>query len=359
MSNIYPQFINIQPDVFTSSLSDKIPFSPKAEKFAHEADKLIKEYNQKLTELTLAMRRSELKKLNMIDVRPLLDLDMDYVDSADLHSDCILKDLDKDQAFMGPGSFFSMIPCFEKGVIWCNTNRYIYFEIKELDVENKTCAVFLRDYAGCKSGWTPGVYGTMQLFEEEKGLSFLPNFAEEHNMSNVYRELSQEQLGWNDRQMKIWTTRALKLADEADKKIASEFEFSSQFEQLSAFFLVLLARINRTLAQNKVSRPVGEKRSKRTCMVDADSPEQSKKHVRMVGKMAITSEKPPKLPSYETVVHYSTASWPTRGFVRTYKSGKQVYIKETIHHRKCMENTEGNTVATVIRFRKEKMHESK
>lgn len=352
MTNIYPQYISIRPDVFTRSFSEKIPFSPKAEKFAHEADEVIKEYNQKLTELTPAIRRSELKKLNMIDVRPLLDLDLDFVDSTDLHSDCILKDLDKDQAFMGPGSFFSMIPCFEKGVIWCNTNRYIYFEIKELDVENKTCAVFLRDYAGYKSGWAPGVYGTVYLFEEEKGMSL--RIAGEYNMSNVYRELSQGQLEWSDRQMEIWTSRVLKLADEADKKLASEFGFTSQFEQLSAFFMVLLARINRTLAQNKVSRPVGEKRSGRKCIVNIDSQGMSKKHVRMVGKMAITSEKPPKLPSYETVVHYSTASWPTRGFVRTYKSGKQVYIKETIHHRKCMENAEENTVATVIRFRKEK-----
>lgn len=172
------------------------------------------------------------------------------------------------------------------------------------------------------------------------------------NMDKVYRLLPQKDLGWSDDQYHLWENMVIKLAERTNEEIFKKAG-TDQFVELTQIFLLLIAKINRKLSEQKPSRPVGETRKRKNVkIVISDSI--PKKHVRMVGNIAFKSEKPPKIPTYETVIHYSTPSWVTRGYVRTYKSGKQVYIPETIHKRKCMENMGLNETATVIRFRKEK-----
>ena len=41
------------------------------------------------------------------------------------------------------------------------------------------------------------------------------------------------------------------------------------------------------------------------------------------------------------VRNFHVDAWKTRGHMRTYKSGKTVYIKETTHHRKAHNNRKG------------------
>ena len=68
-----------------------------------------------------------------------------------------------------------------------------------------------------------------------------------------------------------------------------------------------------------------------------------KRLVRTVGTaLKITSEKPPKQPTPATVIKYKTPVWTARGGVRRLKSGKLVPFKESVRHRKCLQDKTQN-----------------
>lgn len=349
----FPELTNIPPNVYADNLT-QARFSPKAAAVAKESEELVREYCRALVDHGIALKRSQIKDMNMIDARPLLNLCEN--DTTTLYSSNFTHELDKDLEFLKHSSFFSMIPCFSEGVIWCNIDRYIYYKVTDVNPQEKSCSIYLRDYTAYPHCWTYGVGGTF-IMSQAAGAEYQTDLQYEftdnvENMDKVYRRLSQEDLGWSDAQYQIWERLVIKLAERTNEEIR-QIADSDQFIELSQIFLLLIAKINRRLSEQKPSRPVGETRKKENVkIVITDSI--PKKHVRMVGNVSFKSEKPPKLPTYETIIHYSTPSWVTRGYVRTYKSGKQVYIPETIHKRKCMENIGENETATVIRFRKEK-----
>ena len=58
----------------------------------------------------------------------------------------------------------------------------------------------------------------------------------------------------------------------------------------------------------------------------------------MSSGIVIKSRAVPKAPTEESVRRYKLAAWNTRGHVRHYKTGKTVYIKPSVHHRKCLKD---------------------
>lgn len=350
---LFPELTTISPDVFEKALFDRARIDSKTAYFAKSTDNMLQEYNQKLREKDYVLSRRQLKNLNMIDARPLLLLGDNPIE---IHSRFFRKDLEKDLEFAKKNDFYSMIPCFSEGVIQCNTDRYIYFKILDVDAENSCFTLELRDYIAYKYCWTYGVGGTVKFCDSGKiydGVNAKTYNDQFQTMSDVYNILSKEELGWSDKQIEFWNRTVVTLADRANKELEEKYN-TNQFKELVKIYLLIITKINRKLAECKVSRPVGEKRNTGNKKKIVVSDSSSKKHIRMVGNMPIKSEKPPKLPTYESVIHYSTPSWTTRGYVRTYKSGKKVYIKETVHKRKCMQELGENEIATVIRFRKDR-----
>lgn len=76
-----------------------------------------------------------------------------------------------------------------------------------------------------------------------------------------------------------------------------------------------------------------------------------KKIVRTVGGIKMTSPKPPRLPSSDSVIHYKTAVWTARGGVRRMKNGKLVPFKESVRHRKCLQKEDDQVPQTTIRLK--------
>ena len=52
----------------------------------------------------------------------------------------------------------------------------------------------------------------------------------------------------------------------------------------------------------------------------------------------MTPEKPPRMPSKESVIKYKTAVWIARGGIRHMKNGKLVPFRESVRHRKCLQS---------------------
>lgn len=350
---LFPELLSISPDVFENSLAERMKVDQKAAYYARENDRLLKEYNRVLRDQDYVLSRSRLKDLNMIDIRPLLLLGSN---TTELRMNFFRKDIEKDIEFARNHDFYSMIPCFSEGAIWCNTDRYIYFKLLDIDAENKQYTIELRDYIGYKYCWTYGAGGTVRLGALDNiynGVASQTGKSNYQTMSGVYRLLSQNDLGWTNEQIDMWNKSVLALADRTDRYMEKKYH-SNQFAELVKVFLLIMVKINRKLEECRPSRPVGEKNNHKGKVKTTVGEELSKKRIRMVGNMPVKSEKPPKLSVHETVVHYTTPSWTTRGYIRTYKSGKQVYIRETVHKRRCMQNMDDEAASTVIRFRKEK-----
>ena len=72
------------------------------------------------------------------------------------------------------------------------------------------------------------------------------------------------------------------------------------------------------------------------------------KIIRNVGLIRMTSARPPKVFSSKSIRNYKIPSWTARGHTRHYKSGKTVYIRPTVRHRKALKNPDGKIPQSVI-----------
>lgn len=109
--------------------------------------------------------------------------------------------------------------------------------------------------------------------------------------------------------------------------------------ELAKLFTHFILLANQELYMNKpkaIRKNAKSTKAKRIVETDT-SVQQPRKLVRTVGKISMQSEKPPKMPTRETIVHYKTAVWKARGGVRRMKNGKLVPFKESIRRRKCLQ----------------------
>lgn len=112
-----------------------------------------------------------------------------------------------------------------------------------------------------------------------------------------------------------------------------------------SIFLTATALSNQILAANKPKAVRSKKSNQNTerKIVADEQKEIPKRIVRNVGPIQIKSEKVPKVPTKETVIHYKVASWKVRGGLRHYKNGKVVPFKPCVKHRKCLKQNDKQT----------------
>lgn len=97
---------------------------------------------------------------------------------------------------------------------------------------------------------------------------------------------------------------------------------------------------NAMLSTEKLSSP--QKTSHKTIVTYATSENKqpdAKRKTRHLGKIKISSEKRPSVPTMRKIINYSMAEWSRRGFTRHYKNGKTVFIKPTTVKRRCIDIT--------------------
>lgn len=317
---------------------------------------LEREYYQKLIEKGYGMKRSELKKKDLIDIRPLLSLNKDDtrgVPTLDRPIDelCFLKE----------HQWYSVIPCFTEGVIHLNTDRYIYYKMTDMNPYEQYYTVYLQDYIAYDSCWSVGVSGTTKIENPTKDEQAVPTTNGFYNIlvtntditliPDIYRILDYEKdLHWNKKQIDDWTNLIVKFADDTTQQLINRN--TTQFNELVKIFLILISKINYALYTNKTKTPRKTTSATKHQTAIADTIEQPTKRIRTVGVINIKSEKPPRLPNKDTIVKYKVASWKTRGGVRRLKSGKLVPFKESIHHRHALMNHDTDTPQSVIKFKK-------
>ena len=337
------------------------------EECTRRLDRMNREFNKVLTEQGYALSREDFKKLDCIDMRNVFN-EIGYMTSY-LGKDTGLPNIHNHKSLnpklaklMITDDPFVIVPCFEKGCIQLNRNRWLYWEITELivDGDEPHVTIKLQDYIdGSMQGsrsWTPGLY---TIITSSLKTTDDINIIEYNTFKTLYESMDYSQFHWSEDDMYIWNRYTIKHAttileeDVARNKKPGE----AQAEILMAYYVVCVTAINSMLANSKVSRGKKPKtaasasnRKVKTEYTPKDAP---KRLVRTIGyegnEIAITSEKTPRLPSEEYVRHYSVASWKVRGTVRHYTNGKTVYIKEHVRHRHALKDTESEVTPTTIR----------
>lgn len=319
--------------------------------FLERLPALLEIYNKSLAKNKIGMSEAELLALNKIDIRNICP--------APGKKNCEIPNIlaeplsNEETKFANDNEVFSKIPCYDKGVLQINRHRYIYYKILNLDLTNKTMEIFIQDYFKDCDIWQIGISLTIDY-----DLSNM-QYRNVVTYPALYRLLSPNDFDWSDVDKLFWKIN-IENAEKLQKTI--EQKGYDMAESLTVTFTKAIIKANYMLSLYKPSRgknPNKTKSAKRKIVTNANTP-QPTKLVRTVGPITFQSEKPPKQPSDETVIHYKTASWTARAHTRTYKTGKTVWIKESVHKRKCLQdNNNTNTPQNIIQFKKNQTKENK
>lgn len=353
---------------------------------ADELGQMIKEYSEKLIDKGLMMRRKDLRKKDTIDLRQVLI----YEGSKTYEEFCQSRTKDTDTAiapisppiseellkFMISQSWYCLIPCFNEGIIQINKNRYLYYKILNIDTTQNTLELMIQDYSCMRNFWESCTQISMcfdfsniqndtntkelqkQLTNPEKHTAFATIISKmttnvrttnEITPEKRYRQIPYDELKWNTHQQHLWENIIIKNASKIEQRNTQKYK-RSQTIMLGMLFLQMIVLSNFMLYQHKPKAIRQNKQTQKRITVADKNSTQPQKITRTVGGIRMTSVKPPKLPTQETVIHYKTATWKARGGVRRMKNGKLVPFKECTKHRKCLQHTD-TTPQSIIKFK--------
>lgn len=323
---------------------DKLP--------AKTITKLIKDYNAALTRCHVMNTKKELLSTNVIDARSLFKQTDDPVSLPQR-----LKNDSRIMEYQDKNDWLSTMPCFNEGVLRPNEGRYIYWKILDVKTEEKSFTIFLHDYIQRSPDlWETSVTACCKVTHinsEENGYQIsVDNSYDDYftaTLSALYSAINlKKDLKWTKQERTIWKKYVVTYAENSEREMALHKQTS--YINLVKVFLTLMLIVNGTLAQNKPSKAKHHTKTiTEKTVIKTEQKPTPERVIRTVGTMLIQSEKPPKVPTEKTVIKYVVASWPTRGHIRHYKSGKTVYIKPSTHHRKCLQkDKEDKTKQTIV-----------
>ena len=310
---------------------------------------LIRTYNRELIDQGFGIRRSALRKKDLIDMRSILTMPPEKWLAPDSNLTT------EEKAFARENFWYSVIPCFTEGVLQINDGRYIYWNIKDLRVKEHSMTIMLHDYMFQDgTGWNPGVAGTLDLdFDPEVYDMYI--HLEDNDFqcfSEIYTMLDYKEIFKGDKEsIRIWEDYIIEFA----KMNEAEFKErdTDNVREMLKLFINYIVKVNYMLSKNK---PVTKRSSSsKTVKSEIDKTVETEpkvtideRKVRTIGSMPIQSKDIPRLPTEKTIVKYKVASWKTRGFIRTLANGKKVPVRESIHHRKLLSDVGAKPITIKI-----------
>lgn len=321
---------------------------------------LLAEYNAALVERGLAKSRDALEAMDTIDIRGIAGPRMAETPS-ELPSPSAMLEPDTYLAYIASEPpLYQILPCFEKGVIRANMDRYFEFELLSVDTDARELRVFLHDYTYRRTTglWEPGVYGNLTLMYglEDAQVSIKGADSDLVTFDRIYRMLDLKSLGWDNARRTLWKRTAVAHADA--HKAARKSEARNDVVELARIFLAYVTICNFYLATRKPvaakRRAPGKARTGKDAQNRAAAAPPPERLVRTVGPIRIVSARVPRPAGAlsNTLRRYRVAEWTSRGHVRHYKTGKTVWIRPATHKRKALSGTAGQAPrpTSVVKF---------
>lgn len=294
-------------------------------------EELFRRYWNDLAAAGKMKSKAAIRALDTIDARFLI---------ADHMNGTMEADMDREAMLFAKGSIYNTVPPFEKGVIRLESQRYIQFRVEKAN-EDGINAVSICDffsYLGtwCMDGFCVAVSrignnGNLEV-SQKKGIT----------MTDVFDTTPPpESWPYNDRL--FWQTIVLP-AFKSQRGREADY-----LEGLVRTFFSTTAYVNYVLSTHKaLPDRKGRKKAIIPAGMAAEDISVPKRVVRTAGPVKFRSVMAPRLASEETIRTWHTGAWSRRGHTRTYKSGKQVYIRPTTCHRKGFDEAQaGQTVIRV------------
>ena len=254
--------------------------------------------------------------------------------------------------------FFEKVPCFEEGCVRLTNTTYYYWKIDSIDAAKRQCTLTVHKYTwhskneiGYSTRWSIDAIVSFSIDDSADFLDIYISTEHEIIQACDYKEagLTEDEIFVRNRVNEYVSQNTG--SDEEKCKAAEK-----RAHGIMTGFLTVIIMVNRALAKNSLSKgkSLAVSKSKNTGTVIAET--EKKKLTRTLKinsdktdaceNVHIISEKPPRVPSENYVRRYSVAAWTVRATTRHYKSGKTVYIKETVHKRHALQkDNKESTVA--------------
>lgn len=326
MYSAYMRESKIYNNALVSHRDSSLLSSPKT--LEQKEMDLINRYFKILIEKGNMLTRKEVKETDTIDVTALIS--QDGVNSGgDLPS--YHKTEDEEEYIKSHP--YCMVPPLTRGVIKVNSGRYLIFDVVDLNVDEHSYKLYLEDYGKDKQVWAMNSStvatlkweeGTVQIIDE----AYAP-------LSEIFSLMSPLKMDFSDDDKLFWNKVVI-----PDVMLLDQMDEDEGKPHVVNNYIWCVVKTNMELGKNKLhtKRSSGNK----TDFTTEISVEKRKKQlIRNVGEsgISIRSVDIPREANYERIIRYKVASWNTRGHERKLKSGKIVYVKPSVHHRKALRGT--------------------
>ncbi len=324
--------------------------------------KIYSQYNHALVNRGLAMSEEEIKSKDMIDMTALHSRPVNAWDAPGLDFD---QEMARDyNTFMNDpqAGFYRALPCFDEAVLKLNTGRFVYFKVESVDFESESYRIYLRDYILREALWQPGTCGEATIAREPNKTQFTLQSGTDDALlfDQIYRQIPLNQFDWTRMERSLWRDVIIKNAEAVRDMLAGKQ--TNNLVELGRLFMRYITVMNFFMERYRPKLAPGQKRkppapdmkSNRSNKSNhepnkndtgTDAPERL---VRTIGMIRVISASAPRRTTSKSFRYYRVESWTARGHVRKYKSGKTVYIRPTVHHRKALAGNKSGPPQSVV-----------
>lgn len=244
--------------------------------------------------------------------------------------------------------FLFLCPCFNEGTLRLQKDRYIHWKVTRVDLENKQFDIKLFDYLYSHDTWEPGTSGLLTVTETGgEQIEIIPDAQDNVTYSVIYSMLSPKSMGWTEFEAQIWKTTMLEHARQREEFLDSLDKHP--LSELGTIFITIISYVNMALSENKPKAKPKTKTNKTQVKTTIGTPPEKK--LRTINTLKITSDKPPRVPTRKSIIKYSIESWTCRGHTRRLKSGRLIYVKPSVHHRKALANNQQEPINTTLKLK--------
>ena len=229
------------------------------------------------------------------------------------------------------------VPPILDGVVLLNKDRYLVYEVHDIDLDDKKYNVQIIDYGFDQGIWILNhiVVGDIHCDVDEKTFDYRDiDVADIFKGYFVTHELTPY-IELDKVTTEILVNVILPDMERVNAEDAKNGD--SEAKDILNHFFTTIVRVNHELSSNK-PKAVRKKDSntKVKAIKDAEPDKNPKPQIirTLPSGVTIKSENIPKAPTLEIIRHYKIASWGRRGHLRHYKNGKVVYIAPCIAKRK-------------------------
>lgn len=307
------------------------------EEYKKQAAGMIRQYADKLIQMGYGFTRRQLKEMNYIDVQ-------EFFEKKSNHNSMKREYLDLGKTIPQDQYFYYLIPCYKEGVFYIGMDQYMYWQVKDISMEDHTLTVYLMMHTKqMMHTWCPGLSGLYKytFAPADTTIAFQP--LESMSVQEVIHSIPLEQFSWTSDEKDAWRKFQNTIDLFAPVKDGSK---EDAVYRLGKVFLTLTTVFNRFL-QTQKSHTVSAKSTRKTGIQHhMEIPEQPERKTTYIGNVQIRSSQKPRKPC--TSITYHVDSWTKRGHIRHYKSGKTVYISEKVCHRRKAETTKPTNAKIII-----------